>query len=273
MNRSLIAILVIVAVGVGFGVGLAVKPPGVSAEKYNALVKEREDWIMQTAILKKQADLKVSELQQRLTELEQKLTRSERERNDLKQQACTVTVQPGQSLLQVIETAPEGAVICLSAGVFKEGILQIEQKLKLKTEELERDAALMHQLKDFFGTDQPFDAPLPEHLYKVLDDGTAIFLHFDKPLAEGPTKILYIGDAVPGKFCNTPEVQELMTKGYVHFHTTNKVPTPEAGHGGKGGEDGFWLRHIAVGEFDMPWGHVTPGIDYNFMVTQPPDCP
>ena len=234
MNKGLIVILALVALGVGFGLGFlveeAVKPSGVPLDKYSALVKEREDWMMQAAISKKQADLKVSELQQRLAELEQKLTRSERERNELQQRLG-----------------------------------------RLKTAEI--DAAMMQQLKDFFGTSQPFDAPLPEHLYKVLDDGTAIFLHFDKPLAEGPTKILYIGDAVPGKFCNTPEVQGLIEQGYVHFHTTSKVATPEEGQGGKGGVVGFWLRHIAVGELDMPWGHVTPGIYYNFMVTQPPDCP
>jgi len=146
----------------------------------------------------------------------------------------------------------------------------------------------MEQLRDFLGpvNDQPFDAPLPEHQYKVLKDQNgdvigAVFLHFDKPVGQD-RKILYIGDAVPGKFCNTPEVQELIKKGYVHFHTTNKVPTPDAGHGGKGGEPGFWLRHIAVAPIpkgDMmagtgvPWGPVKPGIDFNFMPTPPPDCP
>jgi len=244
MNRSLIAILVVVALGVGLGIGIiAAKPEGVSLEKYNAVVKERDD-------LKKQAD-KASGLQRQLSELEQKYNAAVKEGDELKRQLRELE----QKLTRLEKERDE-----------------LQQRLG-ELQKAEIDAAMMRQLKDFFGTDQPFDAPLPEHLYKVLDDGTAIFLHFDKPLAEGPTKILYIGTAVPARFCNTPEVQELMKQGYVHFHTTNKVPTPEAGHGGQGGEDGFWLRHIAVGEFDMPWGHVMPGIDYNFMVTQPPDCP
>lgn len=244
MNRGLIVVLALVALGVGFGIGIiAAKPEGVSLEKYNAVVKERDD-------LKKQAE-KASGLQRQLSELEQKSNAAVKERDDLKRQLRELE----QKLTRLEKERDE-----------------LQQRLgELQTAEI--DAAMMRQLKEFLGTSQPFDAPLPQYLFKVLEDGTALFLHFDEPLAEGPTKILYIGTAVPGKFCNTIEVQTLIQQGFVHFHTTDKVPTPEEGHGGKGGEDGYWLRHIAVGEFDMPWGRVMPGIDYNFMPTLPPDCP
>ena len=55
--------------------------------------------------------------------------------------------------------------------------------------------------------------------------------------------------------------------------TIRKVRTAEAGHGGSTpGEEGYWLKHVAVDEFDMPWGRVKPGIDMKFMPTTAPKC-
>lgn len=48
----------------------------------------------------------------------------------LAQADCTVTVQPGQSIQSAIDAAPEGAVICLVAGMWEEN-LTITQSLKL----------------------------------------------------------------------------------------------------------------------------------------------
>lgn len=47
------------------------------------------------------------------------------------QSDCTVTVQPGQSIQQVIDAAPEGAVICLSPGYFFESLV-IKKNLTLR---------------------------------------------------------------------------------------------------------------------------------------------
>ncbi|MFN4217950.1 MAG: hypothetical protein ACK4HB_01480, partial [Candidatus Bipolaricaulia bacterium] len=44
---------------------------------------------------------------------------------------CTVTVQPGQSIQQAIDAAPEGTVICLAAGAWEEEI-QITKGLTLR---------------------------------------------------------------------------------------------------------------------------------------------
>ena len=44
---------------------------------------------------------------------------------------CTVTVQPGQSIQQAINSAAEGAVICLSTGTFQENI-EIKKSLTLR---------------------------------------------------------------------------------------------------------------------------------------------
>nr|BAL58355.1 hypothetical protein HGMM_OP1C050 [Candidatus Acetothermum autotrophicum] len=48
------------------------------------------------------------------------------------QPECTITVEPGQSLQEVIDQAPEGAVICLPEGSWEEGELLIEKSLRLQ---------------------------------------------------------------------------------------------------------------------------------------------
>jgi hypothetical protein len=139
------------------------------------------------------------------------------------------------------------------------------------------------QLRAFF-RDRATEPSLPDHLYKMLSDGTGLFLHFDKPVGQD-SKVLWIGTIVPGRFCKADEerVRQTYGPGFVHFHQ-KFIPgnDPNAGHGGKGGEDGFWFRHIAVTEIpfgDMmagtgvPWGPVSPGIDMSFMPTPAPECP
>ncbi len=64
--------------------------------------------------------------------------------------------------------------------------------------------------------------------------------------------------------------------GFVHFHRSH-TPAGEKGmaahgHGGKSAEEGYWLKHIAVGEFDMMDIHFTPGTAMNFMPTPAPKC-
>jgi hypothetical protein len=40
----------------------------------------------------------------------------------LAQVNCTVTVQPGESIQKAIDAAQEGAIICLTEGIWEEGI-------------------------------------------------------------------------------------------------------------------------------------------------------
>ena len=124
---------------------------------------------------------------------------------------------------------------------------------------------------------RPTDPHMANHMYKKVDtDGEFVFLHFDKPIGQA-AKVWYTGNGVPGKFCKEDqnEVEKKYGDGFTHFHKkkVNKDgATPEDGHGGLGGEEGFWFRHVALAEFDMPWGQVLPGVDYNFMPTPPPEC-
>ena len=134
-------------------------------------------------------------------------------------------------------------------------------------------ATVGEQMVRGFSQESPFDPDAPDHLWLDNGDGTYLFLHFDKPLPEA-TKIIYTGWAVKGRWC-----AEDQPRGFTHFHRTAKVAKWDAGHGGsKAGEEGYWLKHVAVESFQMPemMGMparvVQPGLDREFMPTQPPGC-
>lgn len=133
------------------------------------------------------------------------------------------------------------------------------------------EADQMKQLQAAYNA-RPIQPHMGDHQFMALDDGTLLFLHFDKA-ADKAEKLLYVGQAVPGKFTKAEQerVERQFGKGFTHFHQKNcSGSNPEACHGGKGGEDGYWFRHVAVDSFTMPWGAVKPGIDHNFMPTPPP---
>jgi len=50
----------------------------------------------------------------------------------LAQADCTIIVQPGQSLQKAIDSAPEGAVVCLTEGTWEEGDIRITKGITLR---------------------------------------------------------------------------------------------------------------------------------------------
>lgn len=122
-------------------------------------------------------------------------------------------------------------------------------------------------------TFEPFDPSMPDHLWMKADPDKVIFLHFAKPVSEKENKLIFVGDGIKGRFCAENQPAKGKT-GYVHFHSTevHKGHEKEMGHGGEKGQEGFWLRHIAVGEFDMMGMHFKPGVAHNFMPTPAPKC-
>ncbi|MDA1349712.1 MAG: hypothetical protein O3A47_12750, partial [Chloroflexi bacterium] len=112
----------------------------------------------------------------------------------------------------------------------------------------------------------PFDVPLPDHLFVDVGGGKPLFLHFDKPVTETGKKLLWVGTGQKGRFY----LEEQPNAAYTHFHRL-KSPTPDAGHGGSPGADGYWLIHAAATSFDsmMSGGPIGPGVDFNFMPTVP----
>ncbi len=126
------------------------------------------------------------------------------------------------------------------------------------------------QLADQF-TFEPFTPPMPDHLWMKADPDKMIFLHFAKPVSEKDNRLIFVGDGVKGRFCAEDQPAGGRT-GYVHFHASTVAKGHEHGHGGEKAQEGFWLRHVAVGEFDMMKMHFKPGIAHNFMPTPPPKC-
>jgi hypothetical protein len=129
------------------------------------------------------------------------------------------------------------------------------------------------QLVGSFTGDSPFDPDAPDHLWLDNGDGTHLFLHFDQPLAQA-AKIIYTGWAQKGRWC-----AEEQPEGFTHFHRTARVGAWDAGHGGSTpGEEGYWLKHVAVERMampammGMPARTVEPGLDRQFMPTNPPGC-
>lgn len=124
-------------------------------------------------------------------------------------------------------------------------------------------------------TFEPFHPAMPDHLWMDAGNGRGTFLHFNKPVSDPTAMIIFVGEGVKGRFCAEDQPDGGKT-GFVHFHRTH---TPEGekgmaahGHGGKTAEAGYWLKHIAVGEFDMMGMHFTPGTAMNFMPTPAPRC-
>ncbi|MEK7825244.1 MAG: hypothetical protein AAB266_02365 [Nitrospirota bacterium] len=155
------------------------------------------------------------------------------------------------------------------AGVILAGqvITQAQGQKDVPKETLE---AVGPQLATTF-TFEPFNPSMPDHLWMKADSGMIIFLHFAKPVSDKGNKLIFVGEGIKGRFCAEDQPDKGKT-GYVHFHASTVVKGHEHGHGGDKGQEGFWLRHVAVDEFDMMGMHFKPGVAYNFMPTQAPKC-
>lgn len=118
---------------------------------------------------------------------------------------------------------------------------------------------------------EPFSPAMPDHIWMKADADKIIFLHFAKPITEKDNKLLFVGDGIKGRFCAEDQPAKGKT-GYVHFHSAAVAKGHEHGHGGEKAQEGYWLRHIAVADFDMMGMHFKPGVAYNFMPTNTPRC-
>ena len=122
---------------------------------------------------------------------------------------------------------------------------------------------------------EPFNPAMPDHIWMDAGNGHAVFLHFNKPVTDSTANVIFVGEGIKGRFCVEDQPDAGKT-GFVHFHRSN-TPKGETGpaahgHGGKSGEEGYWLKHIAVSEFEMMGMRFTPGTAMNFMPTPAPRC-
>ncbi len=100
---------------------------------------------------------------------------------------------------------------------------------------------------------------------------------FDKPVSDPTAKLLFVGQGIQGRFCAESQPDRGKT-GFNHFHRINTPATGDTSMHGAKGEEGYWLKHVAVGEFKMePTGehaahggnmHYKPGTVQD--VPQPP---
>lgn len=90
----------------------------------------------------------------------------------------------------------------------------------------------------------------PNHLWLDEGNGRIQFMMFDKPVSDPTAVLQWVGQGVKGQFCAESQPDGGKT-GFNHFH---RIDTPATGdmsmHGPKG-EEGYWLKHVAVAEFDV----------------------
>jgi hypothetical protein len=138
--------------------------------------------------------------------------------------------------------------------------------LRSQIMKLETDAKFWSQLTAIL---TPVKMPLmTDHRAYMLPSGLVVALHFDNMDLEKAQNLNWVAIGIPGRYWKADQqrVEALYGKGFGHFHDMKNDA-----HGGEPGAEGVWFVHIAVREFDAPWGKVKPGIDHNFMITPAPE--
>ena len=109
---------------------------------------------------------------------------------------------------------------------------------------------------------------VPRFVWKWVTDDTFIGLMFDTPEPTEATALHYAAVGTKGLFTEESKPGPEFT----HFHRPT-ADSWQAGHGGEGGEQGYWMTHMAVTELNYPFHDepITPGVDYDFLPTPVPD--
>ncbi len=110
--------------------------------------------------------------------------------------------------------------------------------------------------------------PWPSHLLKWISDDVFLLLHMNREDPLEADKVMWWGMGVRGTFC----AESQPSPDFTHFHKRS-APTYAEGHGGSGGEEGYWLLHMNVEQFESPFGDTGPvGVHEEFGPTVPPTC-
>jgi hypothetical protein len=109
---------------------------------------------------------------------------------------------------------------------------------------------------------------MSDHEVFMTPGGLMLALHYDHFDISQAQNLNWVAIGVPGKFTKEDQerIEEQFGPGFTHFHDMMADT-----HGGPPGVEGVWFLHIAVREFDAPWGPIEPGLDSNFMPTLPPE--
>lgn len=98
-------------------------------------------------------------------------------------------------------------------------------------------------------TFEPIHPNPPNHLWLDEGNGQVQFMMFDKPVSDPTAVLQWVGQGIKGRFCAESQPDGGKT-GYLHFHRIN-TPAGDTSMSGPKGEEGYWLKHVAVGEFEM----------------------
>jgi hypothetical protein len=117
---------------------------------------------------------------------------------------------------------------------------------------------------------QPVTLPtMTDHRAYMLPSGVVLALHFDDMNLDRAQNLNWVALGIPGRFCAADQqrIEAAYGPGFTHFHDLKNDT-----HGGAPGAEGVWFVHIAVRDFQAPWGPVTKGVDMHFMPTPAPNC-
>jgi len=168
-----------------------------------------------------------------------------------------------------------GAALLVSACQQGVAAAQVQAKdqeiasLKTQLATAEKDAKFWRQLTAVM---QPVEMKnMTDHRAYMLPSGVVLATHFDNMDLSKAENLNWLALGIPGTYCKSDQerVENLYGKGaFTHFHDLkNDV------HGGQPGAEGVWFVHIAVRDFQAPWGQVKGGApDTAFMPTPAPAC-
>jgi hypothetical protein len=99
-------------------------------------------------------------------------------------------------------------------------------------------------------TFEPIHPIPPDHLWLDEGNGRVEFMMFDKPVSDPTAVLQFVGEGIKGRFCAESQPDRGKT-GFSHFHRSHTPATGDTSMHGPKGEEGYWLKHVAVGDFKM----------------------
>ncbi|HEU4683963.1 MAG TPA: hypothetical protein VFS39_05630, partial [Nitrospira sp.] len=121
----------------------------------------------------------------------------------------------------------------------------------------------------------------PDHVWLDEGNGRVQFFMFDKPVTDPSARLLFVGQGIKGRFCAESQ-PDGGKSGFNHFHRLNTPATGDTSMHGAKGEEGYWLKHVAVSEFELDpqeehgghggSTHFKPGMVEHFPQPPAPKC-
>ncbi len=163
-----------------------------------------------------------------------------------------------------------GTLLVTSCGVSKDTVAAKDREianLRAQVADVQQDAKYWRQLNSVFMPVAQMLPSMSDHTAFMTSEGLIMALHFDNMDLSKAQNLNWVALGVPGKFSKQDQerVEKQFGKGFTHFHDLMADT-----HAGPAGVEGVWFMHIALRDFNAPWGALSPGVDHNFMPTPAP---